>query len=110
MEPRRWRDHHWRWAPTQHYDQETVGGWGSKSNGTASYVARCRFRDYDGVTRSPGPSKTAASRVLQDEIRARTGSPAAPLRPHHTFERAAQRWLENPRLARGAVVDLAHFA
>ena len=70
-----------------------------QSNGTAradSYVARCRFRDYDGVTRSlerSGPSKTAASRSLQDEIRARTGSPAAPLRPHHTFERAAERWL-----------------
>jgi integrase len=70
-----------------------------QSNGTAradSYVARCRFRDYDGVTRSlerSGPSKTAASRSLQDEIRARAGSPAAPLRPHHTFERAAERWL-----------------
>lgn len=32
---------------------------GSESNGTASYVACCRFRDYDGVTRSlerSGPS------------------------------------------------------
>jgi integrase len=60
------------------------------------YVARCRFRDYDGVTRSlerHGSTKTAANRALQDEIRARTGSPAAPLRPHHTFERAAERWL-----------------
>lgn len=60
-----------------------------------AYVARCRFRDYDGVTRSleRRSSKAAASRALQDEIRTRTGSPAAPLRPHHTFERAAQRWL-----------------
>ncbi|MDQ3887274.1 MAG: site-specific integrase, partial [Actinomycetota bacterium] len=60
------------------------------------YVARCRFRDYDGVTRTlerHGSTKTAASRALQDEIRARAGSLAAPLRPHHTFERAAQRWL-----------------
>lgn len=60
------------------------------------YVARCRFRDYDGVTRSlerHGSTKTAANRALQDEIRARTGSPAAPLRPHHTFDRAAERWL-----------------
>ncbi|HEY2766021.1 MAG TPA: site-specific integrase, partial [Pseudonocardiaceae bacterium] len=63
---------------------------------TTVYVARCRFRDYDGVTRSlerHGPTKTAANRALQDEIRARTGSPAAPLRPEHTFERAAERWL-----------------
>ena len=63
---------------------------------TTVYVARCRFRDYDGVTRSlerHGPTKTAANRALQDEIRARTGSPAAPLRPDHTFERAAERWL-----------------
>ncbi|MGH3437385.1 MAG: tyrosine-type recombinase/integrase [Sciscionella sp.] len=70
-----------------------------QSNGVGrshSYVARCRFRDYDGVTRLIarwGPTKTAANRALQDEIRARTGSPAAPLRPHHTFERAAERWL-----------------
>ncbi len=62
----------------------------------SSYVARCRYRDYDGVTRSlerSGPSKAAASRAMQDEIRSRTGSPAAPLRPHHTFERAAELWL-----------------
>lgn len=64
--------------------------------GGTTYVARCRFRDSDGVTRwleRAGRSKAAAAAALQDEIRARTGTPAAPLRPHHTFERAAQMWL-----------------
>jgi integrase len=62
----------------------------------SSYVARCRFRDYDGVTRwmeRSGRSKAAAAAALQDEIRTRTGSRAAPLRPHDTFERAAEIWL-----------------
>ena len=31
--------------------------------------------------------------ALQDEVRRRLGTPAAPLRPHHTFERAAGVWL-----------------
>jgi integrase len=64
--------------------------------GSTAYVARCRFRDFDGVTRSlerSGRSKAAAMSALQDEIRGRTGAPAAPLRPHHTFERAAEVWL-----------------
>lgn len=63
---------------------------------TGSYVARCRFRDYDGVTRwleRSGRTKAAASRSIQDEIRSRTGSPAAPLRPTDTFERASEAWL-----------------
>ncbi|WP_214368675.1 tyrosine-type recombinase/integrase [Pseudonocardia sp. H11422] len=40
-----------------------------------------------------GRSKAAAAAALQDEIRNRQGTPASPLRPHHTFERAAEVWL-----------------
>ena len=67
-----------------------------KRAGGSAYIARCRFRDFDGVTRPlerHGRSKTAALAALQDEIRSRVGAPAAPLRPHHTFERAADIWL-----------------
>jgi integrase len=62
----------------------------------ATYVAYARFRDFDGVTRlieRAGRSKTAAIAALQDELRRRAGAPAAPLRPHHTFARAAEIWL-----------------
>ncbi|GAA1842016.1 hypothetical protein GCM10009772_19630 [Pseudonocardia alni subsp. carboxydivorans] len=52
---------------------------------TGSYVAMCRFRDFDGRTRlieRSGATKAAASRALQDEIRTRSRSVAtAPLRP-----------------------------
>jgi len=68
----------------------------TKRAGGSAYVARCRFRDFDGVTRSlerAGRSKAAAMAALQDEVRRRLGTPAAPLRPHHTFERAAGVWL-----------------
>lgn len=68
----------------------------TKRSGSSTYVARCRFRDFDGVTRSlerAGRSKAAAMAALQDEVRSRVGTPAAPLRPHHTFERAAEVWL-----------------
>ncbi|MEQ3554635.1 tyrosine-type recombinase/integrase [Pseudonocardia nematodicida] len=63
----------------------------------ASFVAKCRFRDFDGRTRlieRSGATKAAASRALQDEIRSRSRSVAtAPLRPEHPFERAADLWL-----------------
>jgi hypothetical protein len=65
----------------------------TKQPGSATYVARCRFRDFDGVTRSlerAGRSKAAAMAALQDELRSRVGTSAAPLRPHHTFARAAE--------------------
>jgi integrase len=76
----------------------------------ATYVAYARFRDFDGVTRlveRACRSKTAAIAALQDEVRRRAGAPAAPLRPHHTFARAAKMWLakleaqvtEGPRAA-----------
>jgi hypothetical protein len=66
-----------------------------KRPGSTSYVARCRFRDFDDVTRlleRAGRSKPTAA-ALQDEIRNRQGTPASPLRPHHPFERAAETWL-----------------
>ena len=64
--------------------------------GGRSYVARCRYRDFDGVTRwleRSGRSKTAAATALHDELRTRAGAPISPLRPNHTFERAAELWL-----------------
>ncbi|HEY9416459.1 MAG TPA: site-specific integrase, partial [Pseudonocardia sp.] len=68
----------------------------NKPAGSKAFTARCRFRDFDGKTRSlerHGPTKTKALTALQDEIRARTGTPSAPLRSDHTFERAADIWL-----------------
>jgi hypothetical protein len=77
-----------------------MGSYGSVSVAKAArgdrFVAKCRFRDFDGVTRlveRAGRAKTKALTALQDEIRSRTGSPKAHLRPHHTFERAADMWL-----------------
>jgi integrase len=67
-----------------------------KREGSTSWVARCRFRDFDGVTRSlkaAGRSKTAAAAAMQDALQDRMGSPKAPLRPQHTFERASRMWL-----------------
>ncbi|MDQ2710002.1 MAG: hypothetical protein M3Z25_21335 [Actinomycetota bacterium] len=68
----------------------------NKPAGETSYIARCRFRDFDGITRTVArraPTKTKALTALQDEIRSRAGTPASPLRPHHKFERAAEMWL-----------------
>lgn len=76
-----------------------MGTYGSvkvTKNEAGRWAARCRFRDYDGVTRHlkfVRRSKTAAQTALQDAINARQGAPAAPLRPHHTFERASELWL-----------------
>jgi integrase len=60
------------------------------------YLAHTRFRDFDGVTRQikrVGPTKTAAMTALQDDLQNRMGSPAQPLRPTDTVERAALMWL-----------------
>lgn len=53
----------------------------TKRAGSTAYVARCRFRDFDGVTRSLERSGRSKATTM----------PA--LRPHHTFERAAEIWL-----------------
>jgi integrase len=68
----------------------------SKVPSSGRFVARCRFRDFDGVTRiveRHGPTKTKALTALQDEIRTRAGAPRSPLRSDHTFERASEMWL-----------------
>ncbi len=60
------------------------------------WVARCRVRDLDGVTRKVerwGSSRAAAQRALQDELRHRRGERAELLRPMSTFADAAAVWM-----------------
>jgi integrase len=60
------------------------------------WVARCRFRDLDGVTRRIarwGVSRTAAQRALQDELRERRGERTELLRPESWFRDAASVWM-----------------
>ena len=62
----------------------------------AQWVARCRFRDLDGVTRTVerwGKSKTAARLALQDELRAQRGERTEMLRPESRFREAAVIWM-----------------
>ncbi len=62
----------------------------------SQWVARCRIRDLDGVTRRVerwGPSRTAAQRVLQDELRQRRGERTELLRSHSRFRDAAAVWM-----------------
>ena len=62
----------------------------------SQWVARCRFRDLDGVTRRVerrGPSQTAAQRALQDELRQRCGERIELLRSHSRFRDAASVWM-----------------
>ncbi len=72
-----------------------VSIWITKRAGASSYVARCRFRD--GVTRWLERSGALQSRSCGGPPgrgpHASGGAPAAPLRPDHTFERAAEVWL-----------------
>ncbi len=59
------------------------------------WVARCRVRDLDGVTRRVarwGSSQTAARKVLQDELRQRRGKRTELLRPQSRFRDAADVW------------------
>jgi integrase len=60
------------------------------------WVARCRFRDLDGVTRRVarwGTSKAAAQAALQDELRKRTGQRTEVLKPNSRFREAADIWM-----------------
>ncbi|HEU0088416.1 MAG TPA: tyrosine-type recombinase/integrase [Pseudonocardiaceae bacterium] len=60
------------------------------------WVARCRVRDLDGVTRRVarwGSSRTAALGALQDELRQRRGERTELLRPHSRFRDAAALWM-----------------
>jgi Phage integrase, N-terminal SAM-like domain len=60
------------------------------------WVARCRVRGFDGVTRhiqKSGKSKTAARLALQDELRAQRGERSEVLRPESRFREAADVWM-----------------
>lgn len=74
------------------------------------WVARCRVRDHDGVTRRVarwGTSKAAAQRALQVELRTRHGERATVLRPHSRFRDAADVWLQKIRERRAdSTLDL----
>jgi hypothetical protein len=60
------------------------------------WVARCRIRDLDGVTRRVarwGRSKAAAQRAIQEELRTRLGQRTEVLRPNSRFRDAADIWM-----------------
>lgn len=60
------------------------------------WVARCRWRGFDGVTRKverAGRSKTAARLALQDELRRARGERTEVLRPESRFRDAADVWM-----------------
>jgi integrase len=64
------------------------------------WVARCRFRDLDGVTRRVerwATSKAAAQHALQDELRGRRGERTEMLRPSSRFREAADIWMAKVR-------------
>jgi integrase len=59
------------------------------------WVARCRVRDLDGVTRRAarwGPSKSAAQKALQQALRQRRGERTEMLRTDSRFRDAAAIW------------------
>ena len=63
---------------------------------SGQWVARCRVRDVDGVTRRVarwGASRTAAQQALQDELRQRRGERPELLRPHSRFRETAAVWM-----------------
>lgn len=60
------------------------------------WVARCRFRDLDGMTRRVARwanSKTGAQQALQEELRSRQGERTEKLRPTSRFREAAEVWM-----------------
>src|SRR3954451_19610742 len=60
------------------------------------WVARCRFRGLDGITRKVerwGKSRTAARLALQEELRAQRGERTEMLRPESRFREAADIWM-----------------
>jgi integrase len=62
----------------------------------SQWVARCRVRDLDGVTRRVerwGPSRTAAQRALQDELHQRRGERTELLRSESRFRDATAVWM-----------------
>src|SRR5436190_1957605 len=62
-----------------------------------AWVARCRFRSLNGVTRhvqKSGRTKTAARLALQEELRTQRGERTEMLRPNARFRDAADLWLK----------------
>jgi hypothetical protein len=73
------------------------------------WVARCRFRGFDGVTRKVerwGKSRTAARLTLQDQLRTQRGERTEMLRPESRFREAADMWMGKIRQRRaGSTAD-----
>jgi hypothetical protein len=62
----------------------------------SGWVARCRFRDLDGVTRRVerrGVTRTAADAALREQLRRRGGRHAQRPRPNSRFRDAASVWM-----------------
>src|SRR6478609_7466484 len=60
------------------------------------WVARCRWRGFDGVTRKmerAGRTRTAARQALQDELKRQRGDRTGVLRPESRFRDAAGIWM-----------------
>lgn len=67
------------------------------------WVARCRLRGIDGVTRhvqKAGKSKTAARLALQEELRSQRGERTEMLRPESRLREAATIYLDKIRVRR----------
>jgi hypothetical protein len=60
------------------------------------WVARCRWRGFDGVTRKmerAGRTRTAGRQALQDELKRQRGDRTEVLRPESRFRDAAGVWM-----------------
>ncbi|KSU52856.1 site-specific integrase [Microbacterium enclense] len=75
-----------------------VGTWGTINRvqlGPGQWVARARFRDYDGVTRiveRGGPSGQKAENALKEALRDRARLPAEDLTPETRLSRVVEEW------------------
>lgn len=75
-----------------------VGTWGAVNRvqlGPGQWVARARFRDYDGVTRiveRGGASGQKAEKALKEALRDRARLPAEDLTPETRLSRVAEEW------------------
>ena len=61
------------------------------------WVARCRLRGFDGVTRKverAGRTRTAARLALQEELSRQRGERAEMLRPNARFRDGADLWMK----------------
>jgi integrase len=79
-------------------------------HGKEGFIARCRFRDWDGRTRPvkrKGSTKTAANRNLQVALKELRGVKDQPLRTDDRFKRVAEVWRKrlDTKIARGKIVE-----